>query len=248
MQFATLDMIVNRSLLEKGYPKHYYIEYLVHCSSAIRELTKDTLKAVKSADLPVHSDNTIDIPTDFTDDIAACLPVNGLLQPLPHNENINPVIKHDSSGDFVPFSNSNSTDETFFGFPTSYGWYWNINDYGESTGRYFGLSGGTSSGYKVNRERRKIQFTGTVSGGSIILLYISNGQSSDNATQVDWRAFQAIQSYCDWKSSPNAAIKDSPEAMTYYNERRRLVANLNPLTKNDILNIMRSAYTGAPKN
>jgi len=249
MEFATVDMICRRILIERGLPIHYYVEAMAHCCAAVRELTKDTLKSIKAANIPVNEYNSGNIPSDFTDDIAVCIPVNGLLQPLPKNDNINPIIQHDATtGAFVPYPSLDSSEETFFGFPAGYGWYWNVNEYGESTGGYFGSKGGTTAGYKVIKERRQIQFTGTVQGNSFILLYISNGQHPDDITQVDWRSFSSIQSYYDWKASPNYSIKDSPEAMTYYNERRKLVASLDDITKADILNILRSSYTAAPKN
>lgn len=253
MQFATLDMITRRTLLEKGLPLHYYLEKLIHGASAVRELAKDTLKIVNAANLPVSDYNSVDLPNDFVDDVALCIPVGGLLQPIAKKDSINPLRVHnETTGEFEPYSNEanlNTSELTFFGINTSYFWYWNVNDYGEPTGRYFGANGGAyQNGYKVIKERRQIQLTGAFTSGNVVLLYISNGQSADNATQVDWSAHAAIQAYCDWKSSPNAAIKDSPEARTYYNEKRLLRANLNDLTKADILNILRSSYTAAIKS
>ena len=65
---------------------------------------------------------------------------------------------------------------------------------------------------------------------------------------IDFRAFAAIQSYIDWKSSPNASFKDSGEARTYFNNKRLLRANMDDLTTTDIVNILRSAYTATIKN
>jgi len=166
---------------------------------------------------------------------------------------INPIRVHNTTtGLFEPHANAANLDTnelTFFGINTSYFWYWNVNDYGEPTGRYFGANGGSyQNGYKVIKERRQIQLTGGFTSGDAVLLYVSNGQSVDNATQVDWDAFAAIQAYSDWKRSPSAALKDSPEARTYYNERRTLVANLSDLTVTDIKNIYRSQYTAAMKS
>ena len=98
------------------------------------------------------------------------------------------------------------------------------------------------------KERRQIQLTDNFQNSNVVLLYISDGQRADNATQVETMAQQAIQAWCDWKRSPNAAIKDSYEAATFYNEKRLLRARLNDLTKTDILNIIRNSYTGAPKS
>jgi hypothetical protein len=249
MEFCNLDMIVRRCLLEKSMPIHWYAEYLFHCAAAIRELSKDTLKIINAANLPVNDYNAANLPGDFMDDIAVCLPTAGLLQPLVKQDNINPLRQHDATtGLFTPYTNTTQTDNTFFGFPGSWNWYWNVNDYGEPTGRYFGAQGGTASGYQLFKERRQIQFTGTVDGGSAILLYVSNGQHIDNATQIDWMAFSAIQAYNNWKRSPNADITLSPEGLSYVNEKRVLRANMDDLTKTVIINIVRNAFMATIKN
>lgn len=254
MQLANLDMIVRRTLLERGLPIHWYSEILYHQSSAIRELSKDSLQLVNAANLPINDYGAVDLPMDFQDDVGISLPFGGLLQPVPKRNNINPLRIHSSTtGQFVPYETNNvntenETTNTIFGYNPGAVWFWNINDWSEPTGRYFGANGGATSGYKLIRERRQIQLIGLPDSESIILLYISNGQSVDNATQIDWRAFKAIQAYSDWQRSPNAAIKDSPEARTYYNEKRLFRANMNDMDLNDLRQILRLNYTGAIKN
>lgn len=253
MQYATLDIIIRRTLLEKGLPLHWYAEFMLHASAAIRELSKDTLKIINTVNLPLNSYNAVDLPHDFVDDVMVGIPVGGLIQPIPHKSSINPLRVHDATtGVFEPYTTDANIDDgefTFFGVNTSFFWYWNVNDYGEPTGRYFGANGGANlNGYKVVKERRQIQFTGTCSSDDVILQYISNGQNADNATQVDWLAHSAIQAFINWKRSPNADIKDSYEAGTYYNEKRILRANLNPMTTADVKQILRSNYTAAIKS
>ena len=253
MQFVTLDQITRRSLLDKGMPIHWYAEYLFHGAAAIRELAKDTLKIVNSANLPVNDYGAIDLPGDFKDDISVCIPVSGLLQPIAKKDSINPIRLHNTTtGLFEPYQSGvdlNDDELNLFGINTSYFWYYNVNEYGEATGGYFGANGGAyQNGYEVIKERRQIQLTGAFTSDNAVLLYVSNGQSVDNATQIDWDAHASIQAYCDWKSSPNAAIKDSPEARTYYNETRKLRGNLNDLTLTDLRQIIRSKYTAAIKN
>ena len=82
----------------------------------------------------------------------------------------------------------------------------------------------------------------------IVLQYISDGQRADNATQIDVQATACLHAYMNWKSSFNAAFKDSAEARTYYNEKRTLRARLNDLTKIDILNILRNSFAASPKS
>ena len=84
MILSTLDTIVRRGLLEQNLPIHYYFEYLVHSSTCIRELSFDTLKIVNTVSLPVNEYGGVDLPPDFVDDVAVCLPSGIALQPLPH--------------------------------------------------------------------------------------------------------------------------------------------------------------------
>ena len=250
MTFSTLDTITRRYLLEKGLPIHWYLEILTHSSSAVRELSFDTLKIINTVRLPVNSYGAIDLPDDFVDDLTVAVPVGDSINPIPKQDRLNPIRIHDTtSGEFTPYvTTSTDGSQDFAAFPGIWNWYWNVNSYGEPTGRLFGSSGGTAQGYKLVKERRQIQLTDNFQNSNVVLLYISDGQRTDNATQVETMAQQAIQAWCDWKRSPNAAIKDSYEAATFYNERRLLRARLNDLTKTDILNIIRNSYTGAPKS
>lgn len=82
---------------------------------------------------------------------------------------------------------------------------------------------------------------------NIILMYISNGQSIDNASQIDYAAFNTIRAYQEWKKSGNANNEYSPEGRYYNNQKRLLRARLNPLTATDIRNILHNAYTATLK-
>lgn len=250
MIFNSLDTISRRYLLERSLPLHYYLEVLLHASTCLRESNFDTLKIVRTVELPVNSYYAVDLPDDFVDDVALAIPIGGLLHPIPKREGITPLRSHDSTGQFVPWPLlSNTTDQTFFGFNTSWLWYWNINDYGEPTGRYFGSPGnGRLNGYKVVKERRQIQVTNTFTSGTVVLMYISDGQSADNATNIEIAANRTIHTYVDWQRSPNATVKDAPEARTFYNEKRKFRARQNDLTIDDVKDIIRKSYRASIKN
>ena len=250
MTYANLDMIVRRSLLEKGYPIHYYTEYLLHASSCIRQLSTDTLKIINAVNLPINSYYAVDLPPDFVDDISVSVSTGNFLRPVPKNDSLNPLRTMDSSGKFIPYKDrTKKQQETIYGINPSWLWYWNVNDYGEPTGRFYGANGGErANGYTVVKERRQIQLTETFSAESIVLLYISDGQSVNNATQIDMLSFSCIQSYIDWKTSRNANIKSSPEAATYLSEKRLLRAKLNDITAVDIKNMVRKNYMASIKN
>jgi hypothetical protein len=252
MKYANIDMIVKRSLLEKGYPIHYYAEYLFHAANCVRQLTIDTLKVINTVRLPINSYFAVDLPDDFVDDIGVSVPSGSFLRPVPKNNNINPLrIINSETGQFIPYKDRKSSleKETVYGINPSWLWYWNVNDYGEPTGRFYGARGGErANGYKVIKERNQIQLTESFAGESIVLMYISDGQSLDSATKIDMMAFSCIQAYIDWKTSDSAGIRDSYQARTYFAEKRQLRAKLNELTLIDIKNIIRNNYMAAIKN
>ncbi len=248
MILNNIDSIVRRSLLEKSLPIHWYAELLFHATAAVRELSFDTLRIINTANLPVNDYGAVDLPDDFVDDLGVCLAWGGQLQQIPKNYNINPLRNINSSGQFVPYSDVTVLNQNILGVDPQWLWYWNVNDWGEPTGRFFGAPGGSVQGYSVEKQRRQIQLTEGFGAPSIILQYISDGQRADNATQIDPQATRAIQTYTDWQRSANASFKDSGEARTFYNEKRTLRGRLDDLTKTDILNILRNSFVGSPKS
>lgn len=251
MIWNNLDSLVKRWLLERSLPIHYYAEGLFHSSAAIRELSFDTLQIINAVRLPVGNYNEIILPSDFVEDLALTIPVGDELQPVPKKNSLSPLSMVDNTtGAFIsPTNPNNAVEQSLFGLPFSWTWFWNVNDYGEPTGRFFGAGGGAHlNGYQVFKKQGQIKVTSTFTSDTVVLLYISDGQRADNATQIDTQATATIQSYIDWKRSPNAALKDSGEARTFYNEKRLLRARLDDLTPTDIKQIFRENYNASIKN
>lgn len=251
MLLTNLDIICRKWLLERGLPIHFYSEALYHSSGVVMQLTQDTLQIINSANLPVGDYGEVNLPDDFDDDLAVCIPSGQGLINLPKQDWITPIRIHDTtSGEFVPYTDGEDVTNTifpFYGFRNGWSFYWNVDSYGSFTGRNFGGNGGTALGYKVVKERRQIQLTEGLTGTSVVLLYISDGQRADNASQIDTKATRCILTYIDWQNSPNRTNENSPEGRTFYNQKRRLKTLLNPLTPVDIINQLRSAYTAGIK-
>ena len=250
MTLTNLDIIVRRGLLEAGLPIHYYFEYLLHSSTCIRELSFDTLKIVNTVELPISEIGAVDVPNDYVDDVALCISNNGILQPLPHQKYINPMRSHNATtGAFEkPENISDSVENNYFWGSAGWMWFWNVNEFGEPTGRFFGANGGTSIGYKFVKERRQIQMSGGFDSGRVVLQYISDGQNVDNASQIDVQAFQCIRSWQEWKKSSNANNGNSPEALLFYNEKKKLRARISGMSLVDVKNVIRNSYTASIKN
>ena len=107
---------------------------------------------------------------------------------------------------------------------------------------------GTGIGYKVLKERRQIQLSVGFERSSVVLQYISDGQSINNATQIDTQAIQCIRAWQEWKRSGNANNDYSAEAISFYNRKKQLRARLSGLSLVDVKNALRQGFTGAIKN
>lgn len=251
MILTNLDSIVRRGLLENGWPIHYYSELLFHSATCLREQSFDTLKIVNYATLPVDDYGAINYPDDFVDDVGVFIPALGGLVPVPKQDAISPIRVHNTTtGVFEPnTAGIEAIATTSINFWGNWGmWYWNVDAYNEPVGRSYGTQGGTQAGYKSIKQRRQIQLTYDFIGTSVVLAYISDGQSIDAASQIDTQAFQTIRAWHEWKKSPNKNDDNSPEGRSFYNQRRLLRARLSEMTLEDIRNVIRNAYYAAPKN
>lgn len=250
MVFTNLDTIVRRWLLESGRPIHYYAEGLYHAATCLRELTFDTLQIVNTKQIPVNGYLAADLPSDFVTEVMVGVPVGSAIRPLSKGVNMNPLRLFDTeTNEYTTYDTTNQTTVASPEVLPPVTWYWNFNEYGEPLGKFYGINGANKTGlYSIVRGRRQIQLNEGFAGDAIILMYISDGQSIDAATQIDPQAFFTIQNFIEWKRSPNASRHQSPEANTYHNERRLLRARLNDLTLDDIRNIIRRNFHAGIKN
>lgn len=251
MTTTSVDSITRRWLLESGLPIHYYMDGLFQSATCLRELNFDVLKIINSQGLKVDDTGNIMIPDDFVDDVAVCIPIGQVLKPLAKQDWITPLRLHDANtGEYVTYSdNANIVEQNFCGFPfIGTVWFWNYNDFGEPTGRFFGAKGGTSAGYSVFKTQRRIQLSEDLIGTNVVLLYIGDGSSVDAASQIDPQAWATINAFIVWQRSPNKGNENSPEGRMFYNQRRRLVARLSDLDVATIRNIVHNSYYASIKN
>lgn len=248
MRYTTIDKIIRRNLLAKRLPLHFYVEFLVHATSCLRELTFDSLRVVNTVELTVNDYFAVDLPCDFVDWTKVGIKAGQFVKPITQRDTINRLRNVDSSGDIVPYG---AFDEVNLEYPfwPGYWFFQNIDDLGENVGRLYGFNTAVgSNGFKVIKERSQIQFTESLEYSTIVLEYISDGQTSDNATQVDEYAWSTIEAYINWKRSASADMDRSPEARTYVNQRRLLRARMSQLTLWDIRQVLYANYRASIKN
>lgn len=247
MRFTTLDKIIRRNLLAKRLPLHYYIEFLVHASTCLRELTFDSLKIINTVELTLNDYYAADLPCDYVDWTKVGLKMGQFVQPITQRDSINRLRKQDSQGNYITYQDPASFNMDFPFWP-GYWMFQNIDDLGENLGRLYGFNTGlVPDGFKILKERSQIQFLETSRDTTYVLEYISDGQTSDNASQVDQYAWMAIEAYINWKRTPNADNDHSPEAYNYKNCRRALRARMSEVTLYDIRQILFRNYRASIK-
>jgi hypothetical protein len=239
MRYTTLDKIIRRNLLAKRLPLHYYVEFMVHASTCLRELTFDSLRIINTVELELN-----DYYVDWT---KVGLKMSQFIQPITQRDSINRLRNQNSQGEYITYQDP-ATFNMDFPFWPGYWMFQNIDDLGENLGRLYGFNTGlVPDGFKIIKERNQIQFLETSRDSTYVMEYISDGQTSDNASQVDQYAWSAIEAYINWKRSPNADNDRSPEAFNYKHQRGVLRARMNETTGYDIRQILYRNYRASIK-
>ena len=231
MTYTTLDNIVRNILQRKQYPIHWYFQTLVNAKDILRELHFDVLRCINSTKLTVGVDNTADLPDDYVDYTRIGVQVGQNIRPLLQMDSLiaqdNTQVGVAETGD----NTDNKSNSIIYGFPMASGLTWGTmltNSYGEVTGRVFGYGAGTQPDtFRVLREQNKILFNRSINAGSqIILEYIGDGSSCDNATQVDPYAQACIEAYCLWQfaeQNRTSNIGDKQYLKTQYEHQLRIL-------------------------
>jgi len=247
MKFTSIDKIIRRNLLGKRLPLHYYVEFLVHASTCLRELTFDSLRIVNTVELTLTDYFAADLPCDYVDWIKIGIKMGQFVQPITQRDSINRLHAFNNEGQIVTYADP-ATVNMDFPFWPGYWMFQNIDDLGENLGRLYGFNTGVvPDGFKILKERNQIQFTETMRTVNVVLEYISDGQTSDNASQIDEYAWSTIEAFINWKRSQNGDNERSPEGQLYKNQRRVLRARMNQLTVYDIRQILFKNYRASIK-
>lgn len=249
MKFTTVDKIVRSVLIQKRLPLHFYLEAAKGALDCIRELTFDSLKIINTILLTLDEDCwCADLPCDYVDWTKVGLKQGQLVMPITQRQGVNRLHNYDTSGAIIPYGSDNPANLDFPFWP-GYWMFQNIDDLGENIGRLYGYDTGINSqGFKILRERGQIQMTENISTDTIVLEYISDGQTSDNASQVDPYAQACIEAFINWRMSRNSGVERSPEGAAYFNQRRLFRARRNELTLSDLKQILYRNYKMSIKN
>jgi hypothetical protein len=262
MTTASLDFIVKNYLLKKGYPLHWYMQFMVYAADCLREITFDDLRVINTKILPVNQTiNAAELPEDYQDYVTVGVMIGQRIRPLVPTTTLNPLISLDVNQNYAeqewtnnvtePGSNEN---QLYYGALPYAQWFTvHYNDYGENIGRFFGLGAGYQEDtFQVFKERNQIQLDQKFYVENIVLQYVSDGQSADAASQVDPYAIRTIQAYIEYQMKAHNRTYNMGErqlAENYYiKERKILRARKSDWSVEKIKRIVQKNTMGAPKS
>lgn len=257
MVTTSLNSIVRNILMKRGYPIHYYMEFLLYAREALQKISLDDLLVINTQMIPIDSNMAGILPNDFQDEISVNLAVGQKLRPLVRDNKITPLQAFTSDFAITTYQQNSTlvTNGLIYGNPFLAA-SWNVctfNEYGEPTGRIFGAGAGSPSDtYNIFKSRNQIQLNERSSASSVVLMYIGDGTSSDNATHIDVYARDTIDSYSMYLFKLNNRTYSEGDAerarLIYIDDRLILRARLSDITINGIRRIIQRSSTGSIHN
>lgn len=239
--------------MSKGYPMHWYIQFLHYGVQCLRELNFDVLQNVKSVRLPVGSYNAATLPCDYVDYIRIGVENGQYIAPLSERrDSYNRLNKFDSNGNKISYSDVEASNgilpNNWEGF-----WYTNyINDKGEHLGRIFNNRPGFRDSFVILRERGEIQLDVSLSPDEIVLDYITDGLTTTASNAIHPYASSTIEAYIFWKMKEHSRAYNLGERQMakdeYYNQLRTLRARMASIDVKDIQNSLMKGYGPVIKN
>lgn len=256
MTTVTLDAIVRNFIVKRQYTIHWYVPFIVYAKDCLRQLTEDDLLLINTKLLPVNDYNAVDLPADFLDYTMVGVKVGQNVKPLVETNKINPMINRNDDLEPIRYDESpvGDNEQIFYGQLSPFYWstvFW--NQWGEPTGRLFGLgAGATCDTFSVFPERNQIQLTESLSVDNIVLEYISDGMNADAATRISPYAYDTIDAYIKWQMMCNTRTYSLGEQeyakQEYIDQRKILRARLNPMTIEMWKRVFQRGTYAAPKS
>lgn len=237
MRQYTLDSIVRKKIFNSGKTIHDYVEYLSNACDCLRELTFDSIQTVKSVKLTVNSYKAVTLPTDYVDFIKVGYPRGQYVVEMTQTDSLNRLNNFDT--DLV-------TKIVYTGVDQNSLLNYNLLDVEAPLFNHNVED--TSNKFKVLRERNEIQLDNRCDAEFVILDYIGDGLDTDAETSVHPYCISTIDTYMDWKASPNRNNIQSPEGFNFHNHHRLLRGRFNDITLQDIFKSKSKGFTQVIKN
>ncbi len=253
MKLYTLDNIVRSALMDRGYPMHWYLQFLQYGIDALRGLNFDVLQNMKSIRLNVNSYKAATLPCDYVDYVRVGNELGQYIYPwVEKRDSFNRLNKFNSDGDKVAYGDIEAVNgllpSDWEGF-----WYTNyVNDKGEHLGRIFNNFPSFRESFVILRERNEIQLDDSFEGTQIVMDYISDGLTSDASTAIHPYAIDCIKAYIYWKMKEHSRAYNLSERQLakdeYYNQLRLLRGRMNGIDTTDIIKSLARYYGPTIRN
>lgn len=246
MELVKIDSIVREALIQKGYPIHFYMQFLSYATSCVRELNFDVLQNIKSVQPNITSYDSFVLPSDYVDYVKLGELNGNVISPWVEDDALSREAFYVDGVRVAPESNSQIVDVGIDGQVGIQNIY--INEFGEDLGRRYSHADNVpSNSFKVIRERAEIILASKPSG-KFVLEYISDGLSCSSSTCVHPYAVQTIKNYIYWQHAlrsekPNVKLLEDE----YYNSERILRGRIDPLDTDEIVRTLRSSNHAAAK-
>lgn len=175
----------------------YYNKWAI---DSFRELNLFVLPMIKTVELEVSDTHTIALPDDYIKytGIGMCLGKHIYLLGRDDNMAFNRTEECD-----VPIEEVVQNPNNFGYLP--YGYFFSgMFRNGQYVGEQFAHGGGWAKGYyRVDLEKKQIQFSNLIPKTKIILEYKSTGMSCDGTVEIPYEAISAMTAYVHWKRVQN---------------------------------------------
>lgn len=236
MQTETLDICTRNYLINKQMSLHYYLPALHRGIKALDELAKDCNFGpnVKQLECNVSVDR-FSYPNDCTSIVSVFGLVGGEEKKFLYNPNITTIKKMVSAVNVV----YTDTDTTLTDNETERGNFIKDTTMADELPRMMNIN------YPEYRYQYNVDLTTkevVLAHGSEVtkayIRYVSSYTSKTSTNTVPLIAESAVHAYIEWQESRNNGSPQSKVALLreeYFNEKRNLVARLNPLSLSDIL-------------
>ncbi len=243
--YVTINEIVKNSLIDIGEnTEHLYQRCLHWAFEGLKDFHFDTAKEIKTVSIPMRPTKAIDFPADYVDWVKIGIVAGDRVLTFAVNHKIELREDLDECGK----PTAKPTTENQFDPPNDliyYGGYWFSNYCGN---RIFGYGGACHNigFYRINWNRRQIQFGSEVSTSDVYLEYITNGVNPSGESVVNPYAAKLVKLYILWMrkehSDKYADGMAERARQLYYNELRLVRARLSSFDIADFILATQRGY------
>ncbi len=247
MSFITIDYIASAWLLERRYPKHWYVDAIAYVSSWLKDAQLHSVPILESAVIPLNNYKAGELPCGYVTWARVGVQDAQYVRPAATRNGLVNTVATDETGKKVPHGTSSEDYED------THRLYWleNLSTYGENLGRQYGGSGDDTGFFKIIKERNEIQVVENYQGDKIYMDFVVSVNNAKAHSKIDEMCFPAAKAWIDWQHERNRKTRNPnmvAEAEMRYREAMRVLrANLFDYGLSDIINIWNQSVNGAPK-